>query len=381
MYIRPFALERYFATYEFNARHLLSASDCDGPSLPQLLALADDECRTRWDGLSLGYTESKGLPALREEIASLYTDDTTGSSLSTHQLLTLVPEEGELLLMLALVRPGDRVICTYPGYQSLYEVASALGADVVRWTPREHERWRFAPEDLAPLLQAGARLVVCNFPHNPTGFLPAAEDFHLTVQMSEEAGAFLFSDEMYRWLELPGHDTLPSAVEISSRAVVLGGLSKSFGLAGLRTGWLLTRSEDVLAACARLKDYTTICASAPSEILALTALRARDAILRAHRDRVTAHAALLERFAAAHPRLFRLTLPGAGTVCFPRLLRPEGAQAFCRHLMETAGVMLLPSTVYDYGDGHVRLGLGRSDFSEALQALDGFLAAPGSAAR
>ncbi|NLT35799.1 MAG: aminotransferase class I/II-fold pyridoxal phosphate-dependent enzyme [Gaiellales bacterium] len=380
MNIRPFSLERYFARYEFGARHLLSASDCDGPSLPQLLALADDECRTRWANLSLGYTESAGLPALRDEIATLYGSGSPGCSLTPEQVLTVVPEEGVLLIMLALVRPGDRVICTYPGYQSLYEVASALGAEVVPWTPREEQAWEFSPEDLAALLQAGARLVVCNFPHNPTGSLPDGDDFRRMVEMSEEAGAFVFSDEMYRWLDLPGHDTLPSAVELSAHAVALGGLSKSFGLAGLRTGWLAARSEEVLTACTRLKDYTTICAAAPSEILALVALRARNTLLSTHRKRVAANAVLLGEFAATHPQLFSLTPPAGGTVCFPRLLRPEGAEAFCARLVRESGVMMLPSTVYEYGDAHVRLGLGRSDFPQALQELARFLSLEASAA-
>lgn len=372
MQLRPFALERYFARYEFSARYLLSSSDCDGPSLQGLLDLADDESRSLWASLSLGYTESQGLPALRREIVGLYRAGPAGRT-DEADVLCVVPEEGVLLVMLALVRPGDRVVCTYPGYQSLYEVAAGLGAEVVFWKAREDERWRFHPADLARCLQGEARLVVWNFPHNPTGALPTEQDYEEMIRAAEEAGALIFSDEMYRWLELPGHPTLPSAAEASARAVVLGGLSKSFGLAGLRSGWLLSPDRNLLSACAALKDYTTICAAAPSEVLALAALRARRRILQEHCQRIQANRSLALDFARRHPDFMDLVPPAGGSVCFPRLRRPEGARSFCECLAERAGIMLLPSTVYEYGDSHVRLGLGRSDFPAALERLESYL--------
>ncbi|NLE73242.1 MAG: aminotransferase class I/II-fold pyridoxal phosphate-dependent enzyme [Actinobacteria bacterium] len=376
MHLAPFALERYFARYEFASRYLLCASDCDGPSLHALLAQADEETTALWQSLTLGYTESQGLPILRQEIANLYTPESP--LLSPDDVLVVVPEEGILLTMLALVKPGDHVISTFPGYQSLYEVARGLGADLSFWRPREEEGWRFATEDLSTLLRPGStRLVVCNFPHNPTGYLPPPATFRRIVDLTRRAGAVLFSDEMYRGLELPGYSTLPSAVELSSGAIVLSGMSKTYGLPGLRLGWLVCRDTSILQICASLKDYTTICTPAPSEILALAALRGRNQLLPAHRERVIYNLHLLAEFCARRPDLFQLIPPRAGTVCFPRLRCAVGAAQLCHETAHRAAILLLPSTVYGYGDSHVRIGLGRVTFPDALAAFDEYLGAGG----
>ncbi len=155
--------------------------------------------------------------------------------------------------------------------------------------------------------------------------------------------------------------------------MALGGVSKSLGLPGLRLGWLVSRNTAVLSACATLKDYTTICSAAPSELLALAALRARRTILAENLARVTDNLRLLQDFCDRHPGLLQVAPPRGGTVCFPRLLSPAGASDLCRALAEEAGVLLLPSTVYDYGDTHVRVGLGRRAFPEALQAFEEFI--------
>ena len=268
MQLHPFALERYFARHEFTSRYVLCASDCDGPSLVELLASADDEVMGWWTNLTLSCTESQGLPALRQEVAALHASRPSSlSEVGPDDVLVVAPEEGILLVMLAVISKGDHVVCTCPAYQSLYEVARGLGARVDFWRPREAADWHYAVEDLASLVRPGTtRLVAVNFPHNPTGFAPSRREFQEMIAVVREAGAQLFSDEMYRGLDLPGNEPLPSAVEVWGEAMCLGGLSKTYGLAGLRLGWLVTKDRQLLARCASLKDYTTICAPAPSEV-------------------------------------------------------------------------------------------------------------------
>ncbi len=289
MYPAPFALERFFARYEFSARYLLSASDCQGPTMAELVDAADDGLRTRWEHLELGYTESQGLPELRADIATQY------GRVDAEQVIVAAPEEAVFLTMHALLAPGDHVICTFPGYQSLYELARSIGCEVDFWEPAESpERaegadgtgWRFDPAGLEGLIRPNTRLVVWNFPHNPTGALPPAEDFTRMVAAVANAGAWLFSDEMYRLLEPAPELRLPAAADLYERAVSLGGMSKAFGLAGLRIGWVAAHDQTVLERIKSLKDYTTICSSAPSELLALMALRERDGILAANVARI-----------------------------------------------------------------------------------------------
>ena len=373
----PFALERFFARHEFSARHLLSTSDCQGLDLADLLALADDDALRRWHGLTLGYTESQGLPELREQVATMY------ETVAASEVLVAAPEEAIFLAMNAILEPGDRVVCTFPGYQSLYQLALSIGCDVAFWEPVEAEEWRFDPDRLEELLSRKTRLVIWNFPHNPTGALPSHEDYGRMLALAEEAGAWVFSDEMYRLLERSPGARLPAAVARYQRAISLSGMSKAFGLAGLRLGWVAAHDAGLLATMAGLKDYTTICAPAPSEVLALMALRNPQPILDAHGERVAANVEIAAGLFARQARIVSWIPPQAGTVCFPRLLddpvasgtraMTPSASAFCARVLSDTGVLLLPSTMYGYGDGHFRLGLGRKDFGTGLDVLEAYL--------
>lgn len=367
MGIRPFLLERYFAKHEFSAPYLLSSSDCDGWAQSELLTLADDHALGLWDGLKLGYTESRGLPLLRREIASLY------RGLDAEQVFVAAPQELIGLAMNAFLNKGDHVVCTFPGYQSLYELAHSLGCEVTRWEPVEQEGWRFDVDALATLLRPATKLVVVNFPHNPTGALPPKADFERLVELLRARGIRLFSDEMYRWLELDAAERLPSACELDDKAVALSGLSKSFGLAGLRVGWIATKDAALLERLAELKDYTTICSSAPSEILALIGLRAKETILARHRARIQGNLDLLDAFFRRNAARFTWLRPKAGTVGFPGFLGAERPEEFCERLVRKAGVLLLPSSVYEYAPPHVRVGFGRKNMPEALGRLEAFL--------
>lgn len=367
MKIKTFALERFFSKHEFSAEILLSSSDCEALSMSDLLGLADPRTRGLWQDLRLGYTETNGHPALRDAIAGLY------KGLERDDILVLAPEEGIFLLMQALLDPGDHVVCTFPGYQSLYEVARSIGCEVSFWTPAEEQGWRFSVQRLKSLIRDDTKLVVVNFPHNPTGCLPSREDYDSILEIVVEQGACLFSDEMYRFLELDPGAMLPAACEQFAGAVSLGGLSKSFGLPGLRIGWVASRNRRVLDIMSRLKDYTTICNSAPSEILGLMALHGRDRIIAAQRSRIEKNILMLDRFFEDYSHCFQWNRPQSGSICFPRMKTVEDTFVFCENLVKETGIMLAPSCVFHYGDHHVRFGFGRDDLSKGLERLSDYL--------
>ena len=367
MRIKPFALERYFAEYEFSVRYLLCSSDCDGLPLADLLALADTETRVMWDNLALGYTESAGLPELRQEISRLY------KKIEADDVLVVTPQEGIFLVMNALLEPGDEIVCTAPGYQSLYEVATSIGRKVIYWKPLEAGGWHFDPRQLAGSLTPKTKMIVVNFPHNPTGCLPSRQDFDEIIALARKNNLYLFSDEMYRGLEYNPDDRLPAACEVYEKAISLAGMSKAFGLAGLRIGWLATQDAGVLKKIAGFKDYTTICSSAPSEVLALIGLRAREEIVGKNLNLIQANLRLLDAFFKRHGQLFGWQGPAAATVAFPRLLGEQNASSFCKRLVDEAGVLLLPASVYAFGDSHLRFGFGRRNMPEALANFEQWL--------
>jgi aspartate/methionine/tyrosine aminotransferase len=371
--IEPFFTERFFAAHEFSAPYLLCASDCESLTVEELLNLAG----VRWDSLgalALGYTESQGAPALRSLVAGQYeqvgSDGVIGLS---------APEEGIFVTMHALLEPGDEVIVLSPCYDSLADVASYLGCRVIRWSlavapepPAGPGGWRLDLGALESQLTPRTKLVVANFPHNPTGYLPDHEEWQSLVEMVTKAGAWLFSDEMYRGLEFEAAARLAPGCDQYERAITLCGLSKTYGLAGLRVGWLALQDAALREHILTWKDYTTICASAPSEVLAQVALGIGETLAARNVQIIKENLAGAEPFFARWQSVFRWNRPQAGSVALVGL-RGGSARAFCQRLVEEQGVLLLPSGGLGFGDGHVRFGFGRLSFPEALDQLDRYL--------
>lgn len=366
MRIEPFKLERYFAKYEFSAKYMLSSSDCDGFTLKEILDLATHEEIKLWDNLQLGYTESQGLPILREEIAKLY------SSINADDLMVLTPEEGIFTALNSILSENDHVICVAPSYQSLHQVVRSIGCDITFWNPTEEKDWHFNPGDIEKEIRSTTRMIIINFPHNPTGYLPSIVDYLKVVEIAKRNNLFLFSDEMYRYLEHDSSLRLPSAADLYDNAVSLSGMSKTFGLAGLRIGWLSTKNRNLLQAMIAFKDYTTICNSAPSELLAFIALRHKNVLIDFNLKKIKHNLQLIEDFVSKHNRILSWKKPNAGTISFARLNIEQSAYDFCEKTVKDTGIMIVPSEMFDYGQKHIRLGFGRKNLQEALNLLDDY---------
>jgi aspartate/methionine/tyrosine aminotransferase len=370
MRLPDFALERYFARWEFAVEHLLCASDVQGWSMAELLALADDETRAMWDGLTLGYTESTGHPLLRREIAATY------EGLEADDVLVFAGAE-EAIFCLANVElgPGDHAIVTWPGYQSLYEVGRGTGADVTLHELREDAGWAIDVDLIRRQVTPRTRLIIVNAPHNPTGMLPDRSTFDALVAIADDAGARLVMDEVYRELESDPSARLPAGAEAAARGVSIGVLSKSYAMAGLRIGWLASRDRELLDRCAAFKDYTTICSAAPSEVLGLIALRAREQVLARSRAIVAGNLVRLDAFFEDWTDRFSWVRPQGGSIGFPRLTVPGvTVEDWAAGLVQRHGVLLLPGSQFGFGGNHFRLGFGRTDLPVALSRMEAYAA-------
>jgi aspartate/methionine/tyrosine aminotransferase len=362
-----FALESFFARWEFAARYHLTASDAQSLPLAELLGLADADGRARWESLSLGYTHSRGLPALRAEIAATY------EQLSEDDILCFAgAEEALYLAMQVLLEPADHAVVITPNYQAAETVPMSV-CDVTGLALRPAEGWALDLADLRRALRPATRLVSVNFPNNPTGAVADPDTWRELAALCAERGITLFSDEVYRGLEQPPHAPLPQAADLLPGALSLNVMSKAYGLPGLRIGWIACRDHAVLARLERAKDYTTICNSAPSEVLALIALRARDRVLARTRQIVAANLPAFDEFFARFPDLFAWQRPQGGCVSFPRYLGPDGVEAMCANVLRDAGVLLLPASIFrsrltPVPADRFRVGLGRSDPEEGLAA-------------
>ena len=367
MKVEPFALERFFAAHEFSAAHNLCASDCETFSLGELLAL-EPGAGEAFSALRLGYTETAGDPALRSEIASLY------QGIEADDILVFAgAEEAIFIFMNAALRAGDHLVVHSPCYQSLASVAAAAGCRVTPWEALADRAWDLDPDRLAGALTPATRAVVVNFPHNPSGFLPPRERFAEIVEIARRRQLLLFSDEVYRFLEYDESERLPAACEAYENGISLGVMSKAFGLAGLRLGWVACRDRGVLRAMAELKDYTTICTAAPSEFLARLALRHRPRILRRNLEIIGRNLECLDGFFAEHGRFFSWQRPRAGPVAFPAVRFAAASDGFCAGLLREQGVLLLPGSVFGGWAEHFRIGFGRGDLPRGLERLSAYI--------
>jgi aspartate/methionine/tyrosine aminotransferase len=216
------------------------------------------------------------------------------------------------------------------------------------------------------------KAIILNTPHNPTGYLMPRAEFEKVYQIARDHGALLFSDEVYRESEYDPAARLPAACDLGAHAVSLGVTSKTYGLAGLRIGWIATHNREVYDQMAGLKDYTTICNSAPSEFLATVALRNRQKLVQRNMGIIQSNLETVREFLDRHADLFEWVPPRAGSMAFPRY-RAGNVEAFCDKLVREAGVLLLPGNVYDEHENHFRLGLGRKNLPAAVERLEEFL--------
>lgn len=366
MNLAPFKLERYFAEYEFNVQYTLCSSDCESVSIADLLGL-EPEARERFGQHWLGYTESQGAPSLRREIARVY------ETMQPENILVHTgAEEAIFLFMHAALNVGDHLIVHSPCYQSLIEVAQSIGCEISRWQAREENHWKLDVDELRGMIRPHTRAIVVNTPHNPTGYLMSRADFFRVNEIAREHNIILFSDEVYRESEYDALLRLPAACDVNENAVSLGVMSKTYGLPGLRIGWIATRNEKIYARMAALKDYTTICNSAPSEFLAELALRHRATLAQRNVEIITRNLKLLDVFFAERAEMFEWIRPNGGPIAFPKLKRGD-INSFCHELVTRAGVLLLPGTLFEDAGNHFRIGFGRKNMPEALKSLEKFL--------
>jgi aspartate/methionine/tyrosine aminotransferase len=369
-----FRLEVHLGRWEFSAPHHLTASDAQTLTIRELLAMASDDERRAFESLPLSYVPVRGGGRLLRAIADTY------EAVGPDDILSFAgAEEAIFWTMQDLVGPGEHAVLTVPNYQSMESVALATGAEVSGLPLRPETGWSLDLDELEGLLRPETRLVAVNFPNNPTGGLAEPADLRRLAALCDERDIRLFSDEVYRGLELDSERTLPQAADLSPTAVSVNVMSKAYGLPGLRIGWIACRDRALLERLERRRHYTSICNSAPSELLAAIALRNDGAIRARNRGIIAANLPIFDAFFARHEELFEWEPPAGGCVCFPRYLGEDGVEEFCRGLVEEAGVVLLPASIFHSRLAEVpadrfRIGVGRRDPEPALAAFEEFLA-------
>lgn len=371
MRVETFELERWMTTYETEVEFDIAESGIFPLTVQELIDLAPPaeraELLTQILDTRLGYSEARGSQALREALAATYL-----STSPDEILVTTGAIEANFVLFNVLLNPGDHVVVVHPAYQQLYSVPRAIGCDVDLWRLTPEGGFRFDLEALERLLRPETRLVVINTPHNPSGARLTADEIRQIYRWVEERDGWLLSDEAYRWLELPGGDPLaPPARDLGPRAISVGTFSKPFGLPGLRIGWFAAPPEIVAAGWA-LRDYITLSPGKLNDLLALHALRQREAIANRTRSIVERNLATARAWFADQRDVVRWTEPRGGLLALLSYGLDIPSLELANRLAEEYSVMLAPGSAFGY-EYYLRLGVGQQP--ELFEAgLDRFAA-------
>jgi len=373
--VRNFELETYFSKWEFTARYHMAASDIESLSLSDLLNLATPQDRQAFDNLWLGYTNTWGAAELRTHIADTY------DSLKSENILCFAgAEEGVYTAMRVMLESDDHAIVAVPNYQAAESVPLDI-CDVSGVPLDPEENWQLDIDRVAAAIRPNTKLVSINFPNNPTGAVLEKNRFDALVELCRKHGIYLFSDEVYRLVERDDSIRLTQAADSYERGLSLNVMSKAYGMPGLRIGWIASSDTAVLQRLERYKHYLSICNSAPSERLAIIALKARDTILARNRELVNGNAEILTSFFDRFPATFDWRRSDGGCVAYPGFLAGDTNQ-FCERLVEKTGVLLLPPKIYHSElmktpSDRFRIGFGRKNIAAGLAALGDYLTGNG----
>jgi aspartate/methionine/tyrosine aminotransferase len=363
-----FRLETYLGRWEFGARYHMTASDAQNITIRDVLALAGPGAVDRFLDEPLSYTQPYGAQDLREAIAATY--DTAAPE---DVLCFAGAEEGLYAFYRVLLDQSAHAIVVTPNYQSAESVPLSI-CEVTGVPLEADQNWTLDIDRVAAAIQPNTRVISVNFPHNPTGKILELERFDALVDVCRHHGIWLFSDEVYRLIERDPAIRLPQAFDAYERGVSLNVMSKAYGLPGLRIGWIACHDRELLERMVRYKHYLSICNSGPSERLAVAALQGADAILDRTRAVARAGLAKTQAFLSEFPHLFESYVPDGGIVIYPRYKGADGVEAFARRLVEEAGVVVLPPSVYASAltptpTDRFRMGYGRNHIDDGLAAM------------
>ncbi|MEO1138999.1 MAG: pyridoxal phosphate-dependent aminotransferase [Pseudomonadota bacterium] len=367
-----FRLETHFAKWEFKARFHMTASDAESISMRDLLNMATPEDREAFEGLWLGYTETFGAPDLRQAIAATYANQ------GAEQILCFAgASEGIFAANTAILDADSHAVVVTPNYQS-HETLPLAICEATGVPLNPDDGWTLDIDRVAAAIRPNTRLVTINFPHNPTGAIPSPDRYEALIELCRKHGIWILHDEIFNGLGPTGTRHLPFIADVYERGLSLGVMSKSYGLPGLRIGWITCQDRAVLSQMERMKHYLSICNSAPSERLAVIALKNRERLLTRNCGIVDENLPKWDAFFARHPDLFDWCRPDGSCMAFPRYKGADGVEAFARGLVEEAGVLLLPSTIYSSELGptptdRFRLGFGRTGLDEGLAAMEAYI--------
>jgi capreomycidine synthase len=344
-------LEDWMRSYYHAVDYDIGSSGVRDLSMAELCAICDLDL-SDLNGLIFRDSESYGGGGLRAALADRWTDGDIDPVMVTHG-----SSEAIYLVMHLVLEPGDEVIVVDPVYQQLRDIAAWRGCRITRWPLRARDGFRADMSLLRELARGRPRIIVVNFPHNPTGTTITREEQEELVAIAADCGAWLVWDHAFGEITYTA-EPLPLPLRRYDKCICLGTLSKSYGLAGLRVGWCLA-PPDLLARMALLRDYIALYVSPVLEFFAERAVRNADRIVKLQRAHAEANRHMLLDWAATVPDLVRVVPPEGGVTTFAEFPGHRDVTGLCRDLAERRRVLLIPGSCFgDAFRSYARLGFG-----------------------
>lgn len=356
-----FALEEWFDRYEFKVNYLLGSSSCAGMTVDELFDLAGESVdfgKTKLTSAPVG-----GLPELQEATATWYR-----SSSPEEVFVTCSSTEAIFLLVESLVGAGDSVVSMFPMYPALYQLAGDLGAEVRKWRLQHENRFRPDFSELEELVDESTKLIVINNPQNPTGYVMSNDELEKVITIADKVGAKVWVDEVFRGITVDGNPATGSVRDLDQSAISTGSMSKSFGLSGLRVGWIAAPKE-VLESLWHISYYTTVCAATIDQQIAALVHRHREKILARNQAIVDENFGVLQQWMAEKDGVFDWVKPLGGPITFPKFIPEINTDEFCLRLAEKHSVLVPPGNYTFDAEGFIRIGYGMRGFEEAMERV------------
>lgn len=353
MRVEPFLMERLQSTWEHHVGINLSESGVKPLSVRELLADENGAVSALLDQ-KLGYTQTNGTEELRGAVVAFHPGAGTDNV-----IVTVGCAEANHLVTWNLLEPGDEVVMMIPSYMQTWGLARAFGAEVKEWRlapDAEAGRWRGDLDELRSLVSARTRLILLCHPNNPTGSCLTADELDEVGRIADRVGAWVLSDEVYRGSEIGSDEETPSLWGRCERALVTGGLSKAYGLPGLRIGWVVGPAEKV-ASLWSLHDYTTIAPAALSDRLAVAALRRRGQLLSRTRSILRSNLEVITAGLDELRDVLTYIRPQAGAMLYLGYRHAVNSTELVERLRLEEDVLVVPGDHYGM-DRHLRIGFG-----------------------
>jgi len=350
MKLEPFAMERWQSTYENLVEYNLSESGVHPMTARELAGSA--EAAERLLSVELGYSQSNGTPELRRLVAALY-----AGAREENVIICNGSAEALFLTIWSLVEPGDDVVMMLPNYMQIHGITRGWGANIRPFHLREELAWQPDLDELRRAVTPRTKLIaVCN-PNNPTGAVMAPEAMDAVVAAARSVGAYLLSDEVYQGAEREGAVT-PTLWGRYEKAIVTNGLSKAYGLPGLRIGWIAGPTEMVARAWMH-HDYTTIAPGTLSDVMARLALQpaTRERIRARTRNILQKNYPIFEGWIEEHGEMFSLVPPRAGAIGYLKYHLNANSSEWAERLRAEKSVLIGPGDQFGM-DNFMRIGYG-----------------------